>query len=276
MAYFLRTKDYNGLIRSENLGQVVLDTETRRTMELIAQSEVQSYLSSRYLASKVFSPLQTWTPSAEFFWADRIDITGSAYSASTVYASLDKVVYQSNVYQKNATTAGYVAGTLPTNATYFDLLGAEGVYYVTEPTVYSGRVSYAGGTSVTFRGNYYERTDYQLGAKAIDPTDASYWTLIEAESIAVGTFPSDATKWTFGDNRNQQIVMYMVDVALYHSHASINPRNIPQLRIDRYNNAINWCKMVNSGDITVDLVEILPVQGRSISVNSNPKQSWYW
>lgn len=276
MSYFLRDKDYNGQIREVNLGQVQVDTESRRTMELVAQAELTSYLSNRYECDVIFKPLLTFSVTDEYVWGDRIDLTASAYSASTVYTSGTRSVYQGSVYEKNATTSGYVAGTLPTNAAYFALLGVEGVYYVTTPIAYKGRTVYPENTQVKYNGNFYERNSHENTVSGIEPSNTTYWTLIENDTIPVGTLPSDATKWTLGDNRNQQVKTYLIDICLYHLHSNINPRNIPQLRIDRYNNAINWCKMVNRGEITADLPEILPTQGQVISYSSNKKLPQYF
>lgn len=276
MSYFLRDKDYNGQIREVNLGQVQFDTESRRTMELVAQAELTSYLSNRYECDVIFKPLLTFSVIDEYAWGDRIDLTASAYSASTVYTSGIRNVYQGSVYEKNATTSGYAAGILPTNATYFTLLGVEGVYYVTTPSTYKGRTVYAENAQVKYNGNFYERNSYENTVSGIEPNNTTYWTLIENDTITVGTLPSDATKWTFGDNRNQQVKTYLIDICLYHLHSNINPRNIPQLRIDRYNNAINWCKMVNRSEITADLPEILPTQGQVISYSSNAKLPQYF
>lgn len=73
-----------------------------------------------------------------------------------------------------------------------------------------------------------------------------------------------ANYWKFGDNRNQQLVNYMIDIALYHVHSRISPRNIPDLRVKRYDDAIRWLKMAGRGDITADLPLIQPKQGRRI------------
>jgi hypothetical protein len=73
-----------------------------------------------------------------------------------------------------------------------------------------------------------------------------------------------ANYWLFGDNRNQQLVNYLIDIALYHVHSRIAPRNIPDLRIKRYDDAIKWLKMAGRGDITADLPLIQPKSGARI------------
>ena len=52
-----------------------------------------------------------------------------------------------------------------------------------------------------------------------------------------------------GDNRNPIIVMYVIDMALYHLHTLINMNKTPKARKERYDKAIEWFKLVNAGDI---------------------------
>jgi phage gp36-like protein len=58
------------------------------------------------------------------------------------------------------------------------------------------------------------------------------------------------------DQRNRQVVMYLVDMALYHLHSRQNPRNVPQIRQDRYDHAISWLKMARKGELSVGLPEL--------------------
>lgn len=46
--------------------------------------------------------------------------------------------------------------------------------------------------------------------------------------------------------------MLWIDITLYHLHARINPKNIPEIRIIRYNDAVNFLKQVNEGKIITD------------------------
>lgn len=56
-----------------------------------------------------------------------------------------------------------------------------------------------------------------------------------------------------GDIRNQLIKTYNIDIALYHAHSRINPRNIPDLRVSRRDEAYDWLKRIAKGSITPDL-----------------------
>ena len=64
---------------------------------------------------------------------------------------------------------------------------------------------------------------------------------------------STPAKWDAGDTRDQLIKMHLIDLVLYHLHSRINPRNIPELRLTRRDEAISWLKMVNEGKITTGL-----------------------
>lgn len=48
-------------------------------------------------------------------------------------------------------------------------------------------------------------------------------------------------------NRSALIVMYCVDVILYHISAATTPRQVPQVRKDRYDNAIDALKYIARG-----------------------------
>lgn len=64
----------------------------------------------------------------------------------------------------------------------------------------------------------------------------------------------DATKCFATDPaRIPIIVQMMVDIVLYHAHSRIMPDNVPTLRKDRYQNAINWCEKVADGFIAPNL-----------------------
>ena len=106
--------------------------------------------------------------------------------------------------------------------------------------------------------------------------DSQIW---EAIAGSTGTAPdTDITKWqpvswTAGDNRNQQLVLFMIDVTLYHLHSRIAPNNIPQLRMDRYDSVIAWLKMAAKGEVTADIPKIQPLTGRRIRFGGAIKQT---
>lgn len=78
-----------------------------------------------------------------------------------------------------------------------------------------------------------------------------------------------------GNSRQPLILMYMIDIVLYHVHARINPKFIPDIRKDRYDIAISWLNKVARGDINPDLPKIenseSPLAGLGQRWGSNSK-----
>jgi phage gp36-like protein len=63
-------------------------------------------------------------------------------------------------------------------------------------------------------------------------------------------------------NRSAVIVLYLIDMVLYHLHSRINPNNIPALRDNRYKQALAWLKDVAAGKITPNLPRISDTEGQ--------------
>lgn len=55
------------------------------------------------------------------------------------------------------------------------------------------------------------------------------------------------------DNRNAYIVMITIDCALYHLYCSIAPNKIPEHRSNRYQDVMEWLKMIAEGKGYADL-----------------------
>lgn len=70
------------------------------------------------------------------------------------------------------------------------------------------------------------------------------------------------------EERNALIVLYMIDITLYHLHSNISADNIPELRIIRYNSAKEWLKAVAKGDVSPDLPENVQDQDESSGFQS--------
>lgn len=100
-------------------------------------------------------------------------------------------------------------------------------------------------------------------------TDSDPSTLDEAIRVAVGELTSylsnrydAATALALtGVNRNSFLVLRCVDLALYHLYSRVSPRNIPDLRRDRYTECIDWLKMINKGTAVLN-IPLLPVDNQ--------------
>jgi hypothetical protein len=109
--------------------------------------------------------------------------------------------------------------------------------------------------------------------------------------ISIIGYISDLTEWSVvasnywieGDNRNQMILQIMIDVVLYHIFSRIQPRNIPDLRKERYDGndpnqnsgAIGYLKRVQKGTVDLDLpVHNDQERGQVFSFGSETKQNF--
>lgn len=88
----------------------------------------------------------------------------------------------------------------------------------------------------------------------IPPTSTDFWLEVGpmgqvyhvvAEEAPAGTTPADTSAWAEGDGRNPLLIMHTVDVLLHHLHSRINPRNIPELRQKRYEQALQWLRALS-------------------------------
>jgi phage gp36-like protein len=71
-----------------------------------------------------------------------------------------------------------------------------------------------------------------------------------AETSTAGVLPTDTNEYQAGDTRNPTILMYVIDIVLYHLHCRLNPRQVPEIRVSRYQAAIDYLKDVAEGVVT--------------------------
>jgi hypothetical protein len=89
---------------------------------------------------------------------------------------------------------------------------------------------------------------------------------------------TDITKWLpvsfiSGDNRNPQLVELNVHIAIYKLSTRISPRNIPDIWVKNYDDAIKWLKNAARGnDITANLPMKQPDQGFRTRWGGHTKQ----
>jgi phage gp36-like protein len=95
----------------------------------------------------------------------------------------------------------------------------------------------------------------------------------EARSYLIQKYNFDAEMLKIGTARDPQLLAYIIDIALFHLHSRIAPRNVPELRQTRYENAVAWLKMCAYGDVTPKLEVITPAQGNRIRYGGNTKNT---
>lgn len=95
--------------------------------------------------------------------------------------------------------------------------------------------------------------------KTITQDEESNYVLAEAEAreeisgYLRPRYDCEAIFSAKGTARNRMIVMYAVDIALYHMAASASGRMNRETRKERYDRAIEWLEGVQSGKIIPDL-----------------------
>jgi len=266
MARLLRDLDYLRVIQADNLSQIIeANSQIQKDTEQAAQAEMIGYLSQRYKVATVFSDTKIFSSSAVYNAKQLVEFTADAFSASSTYTTGQYVLQGGYIYKSIAGSAAHAFLLAEWTLICLD----KTLYFVTLPeNEYLSTTTYSIGDSVWFENKVYTAL---VNIKGIDPSYSAYWGTGTTYSVT-GTFPDDATKWTQGDNRNALIVQYLLDITLYHLHSRINPRNIPDLRKERYNGndpmdrggAIGYLKAVASGDVNCDLPTIDPSQGLSI------------
>lgn len=172
-----------------------------------------------------------------------------------------------------AAGARYFPGDRATITTGTGDAAVTDIYYIIG-NIYNYRKNYDKDTEVIFRNVRYKALlDVP---KQTSPLNTTYWKYVAAVTAVTAISPTDTgqTKWQKGDNRNAQIVLYIVDIILYHIHSRINPRQVPELRGIRYTEAVKWLDKVSKGSVTADLPVIEPKQGGSIRWGSSKKQNF--
>jgi hypothetical protein len=271
MGYLLRN-DYKGLIQIDNLSQIIgSDYSILSRAELAAQSEVISYLIQKYITTQEFTDTIAYVYGVTRNAKDRVYLDATAYSATATYALNALMLLNGDVYR----CTSEIRVPEAYNAGHWALLGAQyTIYYVTNPeTDWDYYTQYVAGDQVFYKNKTYTAT--RTNSALAPDANSIEWGLGVAYSVAGSVLPTDTAKWTAGDNRNPQMVNYMVDVVLYHIHSRIAPRNIPDLRVKRYDDAIGWLKSCAKGDwITASLPKIQPKSGmRSRWGSRLPKQN---
>lgn len=127
---------------------------------------------------------------------------------------------------------------------------------VADFTPWSNVTNYVTGNRVSYQAVIYQA---QANSLNVTPgTDITKWLPVA---------------WTSGDNRNPQLVEQNVHIAIYKLSTRISPRNIPDIWVKNYDDAISWLKKCAKGDVTLDAPLKQPDQGRRIRWGGHPKST---
>ena len=114
-----------------------------------------------------------------------------------------------------------------------------------------------------------------LGSNPTLLNDMILVAVAEANSYLDGRYDMAAAFAAVGADRNPILVLRTVDMAVYHLHAAIDPRNINDLRRDRYAEAISWLRGLSKGDYSIALpLKPLANQTGYFLYGGNPPRSF--
>lgn len=257
MNRYLRDLDFTKQIAADQLTAIIGgDVNLRYAAEQEAIEEVISYLIQRYDTDHEFAPFQSWSQYTHYSIADRVLMNQSVYVSTTIYVIGD-IVSQTvsnvrGIYKANATTTGTF------NTADWDYICTyESIFYSTYPfPLFDITKPTAKDDTVVFKGVKYQAKKDTYGFVPLDKFGQTHdnWTLIGAAETLINVFV-DTGYWTEGDNRSSELVMFCVDIALYHLYSRINPRKIQQLRLDRYDHAIKKLEAYASGKQSPNILE---------------------
>ena len=80
----------------------------------------------------------------------------------------------------------------------------------------------------------------------------------EMRSYLNKTYDCAAIFSAAGEDRHPLILMFAIDITVYHIFCQHNPYKMSPVRKDRYKRAIEWLRSVMAGDITIDGAPLLP------------------
>ncbi|MBR1467481.1 MAG: DUF1320 domain-containing protein [Bacteroidaceae bacterium] len=84
--------------------------------------------------------------------------------------------------------------------------------------------------------------------------------IAEMRSYLNKSYDCDAIFSATGTDRHALILMFAIDITVYHIFCQHNPYKIAKIRQDRYDRAVEWLKGVMRGDLTIDGAPLLPAE----------------
>jgi hypothetical protein len=110
-------------------------------------------------------------------------------------------------------------------------------------------------------------------ATALDDTERI--AIEEASTYLRHRYNVAAAFGATGSDRNSQLIRILSDITLYHLFTRVQPDEIPELRVKRYDDAISTLNRISKGQISPNLPALSPAQGSPIRWGSQPKQDHY-
>ena len=82
--------------------------------------------------------------------------------------------------------------------------------------------------------------------------------IAEMKSYLSSRYDCDAIFSATGEDRHPLVLMMAIDIAVYHIFCVHNPQKLSQMRVDRYNRAVEWLKAVAASKVSIQDAPLLP------------------
>ena len=254
MAYININTDFDRVIQIDNLNQLSNNNnDIVNNNILTAQDECRSWLFQYYDVDLEFQDLQAWSQTLTYQARNIVYYSGVGGSNKIYWAKYPYPYFDLNfiykvgdvVFFKNKIYQAIIKTILP-----YDSAVIQNIYQVDQPPL-----------------NYIPGT----------PNSEIQWQLINGNYIIpAGTPLTDTNYWDASDPRDQQLVEYMVDITLFKLHTRISPRNIPELRVAKYDEALSWLKKASEQTITPKIMTRQPFNQSPVKWDSLTKQINIW
>lgn len=102
--------------------------------------------------------------------------------------------------------------------------------------------------------------------------------LDEVEAMAMDEVKIFIPDIDFSTNTNKALKMRVMDIALYHIHSRLPVKDVPQIRIDRYLQAIAWFEKITSGELSINVTTSTKTTEvtQGVKYGSNIKKTLYF
>lgn len=107
--------------------------------------------------------------------------------------------------------------------------------------------------------------------------DAELAALAEMQSYLRDRFDVATIFSATGTDRNSLLVMYLADMLLYHLHSRVAPLQMPEVRVTRYEAALEFLQDVNRGTLSLALPQTTEQAQKSdvLHVGENKRENRY-
>ena len=277
--------------------QIVSNVSVRQQSEATAQSQIRSYLLSRYDIDNEITPTLPYVPNQQYYANSRVVVTPDTWVAGKLYNTNDIATYNNVVYSCGTQNSDSVF--MPTKwsaiCNYGDMFyiplpyplfqlnplnvrngSQDGVYSLNDIVYWQGHtyqcLSQTPDINQEFNIQFYNTRD--IPALNVFPNDpvigGRYWKDLGAYLPDITATPG-LDLWVKGDNRDQLLVRCMTVLSRFYLATRLVPTQFPETWREEFKMSVEWLKEVRDGKVTVDIQDWQPKQGRRVRMVAQPK-----